>query len=103
MQIKIGHLTYDVIEVAKEHMDDAHRYGDCNHDKQRIRLSDDMSQERYNEVLLHEIIHAVFNAQNIQSENEEVIVTSLANGLSAVLTEYPDLFKPIEVITHATT
>lgn len=95
MNLKIGHLTYEVQEVAKEHMDNAHRYGDCNHDKQLIRLSDDMTQERYNEVLLHEIIHAVFNAQNIKVDDEEDITTRLANGLSAVLTQNPDLFIPI--------
>ena len=94
MELKIGHLTYKVEQVDKEHMEAASIYGSCNHEKQTIKLSKEMTKERHAEVLLHEIIHAVFHAYNIRTEDgEERVTTSLANGLTQVFVDNPDLME----------
>jgi hypothetical protein len=58
--------------------------GICIPQKQEIRIYDKMSQERKEEVLIHEIMHAIIirlNICDLFGENEEKIVTKLATGI----------------------
>lgn len=59
--------------------------------KNKIKLDSNLSQNRIEETLLHEILHHVWFQMGLDqsgvSEKEEYIVNTLANGLYPILKE----------------
>ena len=92
VKIKVGFLTYKVEAIPKEVADAKGVYGYVNHTKQIIRVDEELSAERYKEVLLHEILHTVYNMWGINDgEQEEEIVNKMGNGLATVFRDNPKL------------
>lgn len=99
-KLKIGFLTYDVIDWEKTSAAEAHCFGMQNAQTQRIKIDAAASDERRREVLLHEILHAIFDQWmpeqvELQHMTEETIVSSLAIGLTTVFNENPSLKKDL--------
>ena len=101
-KLKIGFLTYKIVDLPKEESVERAIFGMQNAQTQRIRIDASASVERRREVLLHEIIHAVYDQWmpeqvDLKDMSEETIVNALAIGLTTVFNENPllkkDLFK----------
>lgn len=60
-EVKVGNLEYKVKEVSKEQMGRDDLWGDIDHAKLKIRLSDDMAEGRKLETLWHEMLHCLEN------------------------------------------
>lgn len=91
MKIKIGFLTYTVGTMDKQVAQAKRAFGYINHAAQTIELEAGLSKERYREVLLHEIVHGVYAAWDIQPGAEEDTVTKVSNGLATVFMDNPKL------------
>lgn len=100
-QIKIANLTYKVHRKAGLTSDQGiTAYGIITNSKQTIELETDFpSKDKYNEVLLHEVLHGVIDQYGIDNlinhENMESIVSILARGLMQVFQDNPDLVKEL--------
>ena len=101
-KLKIGFLTYDIVDWDKTSAQESNLFGTQNAQTQRMKIATDASDERKREVLLHEIIHAVYDQWmptqvELKDMSEETIVNSIAIGLTTVFNENPllkkDLFK----------
>jgi hypothetical protein len=100
VKLKIGHLTYKVRAADYEadsgeiSTDD---WGLCIPLTQEILIDPDLSSARQLEILLHEIIHAIWEAYLLPATvEEEEAAGMLGRFLSAVLTDNPILLKAIE-------
>lgn len=96
-KIKIGCLTYKIINWDRDDADQSGFFGTHSSKHQIIKLANDMSKERKKEVLLHEIIHAIWDQWVVREEGfkEEEIVRSLAIGLTTVFKDNPELKKEL--------
>lgn len=82
-KLKIGNIWYSVLSLEK---DDMTHYGVSNGRGQWIKLSDDMSQERKEETLIHEIVHQVLDSgEYVKESGNERMVNYLSEKLYSVL------------------
>lgn len=73
-------------------------FGACHTQKQLIILQSGMSQSRYQEVLWHEICHAVYYEYAcVDEDDEEQMVSKLSKGQLQVLIDNPWV---AEVLCH---
>jgi hypothetical protein len=95
-KIRIGYLDYAVKEMplAVPHE------GDCYSHTRTIRVRTKRRPEPFvANTLLHEIFHGIFytsglhNVPGLGDDVEEMVVTCLANGLSQVLRDNPEIKK----------
>lgn len=92
--VRIGHIDYKIVEMEK--LTASANYGMFVSEDEEIHLRSGMSPRRTGEVLLHEILHGIVEHQNLLlKEDEERIVTSIANGLSAVIRDNQAVFIQI--------
>lgn len=83
--VRIGHIDFTIVEMDK--ISATNKYGMYMQADEEIHLSSGMSKRRWGEILLHEILHGVWDMQSLglKEEEEERIVRSLANGLAQVI------------------
>jgi len=89
--IKIGALTYDVLKYKflGEELS-----GQCDSDKQIIRIDDKDADNVVVNTLLHECLHGIYRDRGlIEGDDEERIVAAFANGIQALLRDNRDLWK----------
>jgi len=90
MQIIIGAIAYEVIEVAELASEHGTLCGEISSTKCRIRIDADMAAPVKQVTLWHEIIHGIlFNAG--YREHDEQQIDALAYGLMQVLRDNPIL------------
>lgn len=90
--LKVGYLKYTLRTVPKGSLDDA--VGNCDCETQAISIERGLTDERRRNVVLHEILHAVWDVQNLGGRaKEEDAVTELANGLVSLFEMNPRLRK----------
>lgn len=96
-KIKIGCLTYDVLDWDKKEAEESRCYGMHSSRLQRIKVDSAASKERKKEVFLHEILHAVCDQWVCSDEkfNEEQVVSQFAMGLATVFKDNPELKKEL--------
>ena len=86
--VKIKTKTY-TIEYDKEQLRDDNRYGVCYHTKQKIILDKTQKREQLEVSFLHELLHAIIDTsalrKELKTEEEEKVVTSLAEDLLLVI------------------
>ena len=88
--IKVGGFIWTIQEDEKIATEGS-VYGSTHHGKQQIFIDPDISQQKKEQTLLHEIMHTVFWQSGLNfryRENkdfEEDVVTSLSMGLYQVL------------------
>lgn len=98
MKVKIVGKTYDIQYVEKADL--PNDMGECNDEALLIKIRSDIPQQNQQDVLLHEIIHAVDYAMN--TEMTEKQVHAISTGLLGVLLDNPSV-REILCMTADTT
>jgi ssRNA-specific RNase YbeY (16S rRNA maturation enzyme) len=89
MQIKIGPISYDVVEVSELASDAGMLHGDINFSKCRIRLDADDNAQRQHQTLWHEVLHGILHGAGIRDGHSEQQIEALAHGIIQVLQDNP--------------
>lgn len=91
MSIKVLNLTFDVIEVeCIEH--GSSEVGRIEHLTQKIYIQKGLSKEQKKVVLLHEILHSIFQQLGFDEEhNDEKLICSLSTTLIKLLEDNPKI------------
>lgn len=75
MEIKVGGLTYEVVE--EEHFassdDDRNLWGYCDYEKLTIKIRKSLSAQKKKQVLIHELTHAIFHEAGYKEQDEDMI------------------------------
>lgn len=103
-KVKINTYTYTLKEENDPRFDDgADAWGYCDYDNQEIVIKKNATKERKRNIVLHEIMHAVFESVHASprsmraDEIEEYYVVHSAPILVDVLRDNPNLVK---YLTH---
>lgn len=95
-QVKVGHLVFRVEPWAAVEAARAENLGECDYLLLCIRVRDDLSPALAGEVLLHEVLHAVYRVFGVpKGGDEESVVETVANGLATVFADNPDLLTAL--------
>ena len=95
--IKVGYKDYKVLSV--EHLDDESNllYGQVLYDKETIELANRYPENQMKCTLIHELVHAVDDMNDIKLSEEQVI--KLGTGLYQVIKDNPEMFNSIPPAT----
>jgi hypothetical protein len=94
--IKVGGLVFKVHVVKDLKSADKPCFGTMSWDEQRIYLDAAIpTKEFVVNILIHEIMHALWAFYELPRKNEETSVYRLANGLSALIKDNPELMDYI--------
>jgi len=87
--MKILNLKYIVIEVESIN-DNPDLLGWTNHIEQTIKIRRDLSEDRKKVVLLHEVLHCIFQQLGFIDEHDnEQLIESLSTAFYQVLIDNP--------------
>ena len=94
-RIRVGYRNYRIefpeisLELEPEQL------GQCDTTSEKILVAGSLTPEKQANVLLHEVLHAIWNEYKILDDNdiEEKTVTCLANGLCLLIQENPETIK----------
>lgn len=89
MNIRILGKVYTVQLVGKSDL--PNDYGECNNELQLIKIREDISPENKKDVLLHEVVHAIDFAMNLDLTERQV--HAVATGLLAVFLDNSDFWS----------
>jgi len=93
-KVKVGGLTYKIKDEKGLTNDGQECYGLCDHQSLVISMNNKFKGQRYNQTLIHEIMHAVFDEAGLSVANEEDIVNRISLVWYQVLTDNKfDFFK----------
>ena len=86
MKLKIGWKKYTIIKKKKPRMDKKVVNGSIDSDSLIIQIEESLSKKVQQQVLIHEVIHGIFEHSGKQEwfENEE-LVDCVANGIMQVI------------------
>lgn len=93
-QLKIGHFFYEVRPMDEVESAVTGNLGYCDDGALQIAVADNIPDQMKVEVLLHEILHGLFETTSLRTDEslqEERVVTSLAKGLVALFIDNPGL------------
>ncbi len=94
--IKIGAITYQIVEVPGLHNETGDKYdGHILYSKDEIRLEADLADQTKRQTLWHEVIHAILIHAGHQKHDESQ-VDALAYGIMNVLQDNPWLMTSEE-------
>lgn len=96
--IKVGYRDFRVEEWLPRAAEASCKYGECDRHNGIIRLRTDLQEQVIGQVLLHEIIHAAFGMGDLNTPDEEKVVTVLAVQLAQIIRDNPET---IEFISRA--
>ncbi len=89
-RVKVGPFVYTIERWDVADARDKREFGNCDPALHVIKIDTQYSDSIVANTLLHEILHAVWNAWGLgDSEEEEKAVNNLANGLQAVFNDNP--------------
>lgn len=92
--IKVLHVDYDLVAMPPDYADASNQWGDTDKSKRIIRVDTRAKPRDVAEVLLHELIHAVWEAMGIPGRpREERAVRAISTGLTTVWRDNPALHK----------
>lgn len=87
-KVKVGGVTYKITNEKNPLMDGELCYGLCDRKELAITMNSDLNEQRYNQTLVHEIMHAVVDEAGLDlGEDEEDIVNRISLVWYQVLTE----------------
>lgn len=85
--VKIGQVNYYVKEKNFIDIDGDRNYqGCCDYPNTEISILSDISDERKNDVLIHEVTHAIFYEAGFEEQDEDM-VNRLAKVLHQLIKE----------------
>lgn len=87
--VRIGAIQYEVQEAPSSEMASEGRLGDCSTARGRIRITDGVPPQVQAAVLVHEIIHAIFDDSGLMldRDEEEKFVSTLAPRFTSLLAD----------------
>ena len=98
-KLKVGHRVYTVQQPPAAWIEETGNHGLCDTDAHVLTVARHPNTRQRANTLLHETLHAVFEAANLRStavdRHEELIVSALANGLCDVLADNPALLAAL--------
>ena len=96
-KLKIGFLSYKVIEWDRDEASSQGFWGIHNSRDQTLKIDNSLSKERKKEVLLHEIFHAIWDQWMGREKEikEEEVVEALSKWLTTVFMDNPELKKEL--------
>lgn len=72
--VKVAGVNYSVLEIPfVEIGGDKNFAGSCSYTECEISILDSLSNERKNQVFVHELAHAIFNEAGYDEHDEEMI------------------------------
>lgn len=94
-KIKIGGIIYEVQKVDSCVVDGMECFGSISSSKQLIELVSDMEEGIAQSVLIHEILHGVFDFMGIARpvDEEEDLVERISTALHMIIIDNPEMFK----------
>jgi hypothetical protein len=91
-QIKVGCYTFTIVDWESRNAEAERKYGTMSSTELVIKVRTDLGPRHTANTLLHELKHAIFFFFNLDTDDgEEHVVTCLANGMSMVMVDNPDL------------
>ncbi|WP_086348765.1 hypothetical protein [Candidatus Enterococcus clewellii] len=73
-EIKVAGVTYQIKEVPVVEIErDKNFLGFCDHDNTEIHVLDELSDQRKDDVLFHELTHAIFFEAGYDDQDEDMI------------------------------
>lgn len=88
--IKVGFVDYLIESWEPKTAAGAHRYGECSHLDQAIRVDFSHDARQSAHTLLHEIMHAASRLQDVEDGlTEEQFVSRVSNGLATIWRDNP--------------
>lgn len=95
---KILRIGYQRVQVIPEKSSMGASLGQYNTETATIKLNLDYPQVEIINTLIHEALHAVWHNYGLQvafpdEDGHELIVTTMANGLTQVFRDNPDLLE----------
>ena len=94
--VQIGYVDYKIIGISS---DEAEKLGVNGHflkEKQEIHYDETLNRTALTNVIIHECIHAIIDMHDLKFKNddeEEKVVTSISNGMTALFRANPQLLK----------
>lgn len=96
---KIGFFDVVVEKLDLDHKDSVDALGIAYKNKAIIKVDTTLKPPQQGEVLMHEILHFVYDFMSIDSQkklDEEHVVESMGKGLSMVFRDNPHLYKILQ-------
>jgi hypothetical protein len=87
--VRIGAVNYAVLETDAAELIDDGRAADISHAHHRIRVANQLPEARQAHLLIHEILHGLFDDSgiNLDREREEQLVEALTPRFTALLAD----------------
>ena len=92
-KMMILNLPYKVKFVEQTERDAADAYGWCDYDNQTIVVCKAIPKEAMADTFLHECLHAVAHAMDVNWRKEEQVARRLATGLCTLWKQNPAAFR----------
>lgn len=92
-KFKIGYTEYQLEGISRELADQLEISGQIDYNNEKILYNKESKKIELFNTLLHESLHGIFNFHNTKFKNdaaEEVIVHTIANGLTMFLLDNPE-------------
>lgn len=89
--IKIGHRVFSIVPWSEKAADASGARGNCQLEPPVIRIATYLKPFDKAEVMLHEVLHALWGDMPADGVSEEDAITRLAAGLSAAWVDNPNL------------
>lgn len=90
--VRIGYRTYAVKAISPIAATSREMFGECDNCLGEIRIRADLDPVKQANTLLHEVLHACWYVANVDDgDNQERTVTALANILTQVWRDNPEL------------
>ncbi len=97
-KVKIGYADFDIQARHKEWTARTKALGMCHPEKSLIEYARNQNEEEMLNTIIHEILHGIVYHFDIPFRNikqEEAVIRKMANGLSNVFKDNPDLVRTI--------
>lgn len=93
-KVRVGAWDYRIEAFSFGDGADSGKFGTCSTNQKLIQIDLHWGAKRAAATLLHEIVHAVWSEWNMEKEDEEErIVRCVADGLSAVWRDNPEVMR----------
>lgn len=97
--VDVLHKRYAVVWRDEKWADGNEAWGMCTHSKGTIEVCEEMTIEKQAEVLLHEVLHAIYDVMGLNNGKklgQEKVVTQMAVGVMTVWRQNPHVVAWIE-------
>jgi hypothetical protein len=93
LEVRIGHETWKLNWVPSNTLPDCE--GFCEYPHRSLTLAKDRQVTSRAGTAIHELLHALWASWNLPEANEELVVSTLSNGLASLIQDNPKLFETI--------